>query len=114
MLERLVDVCESRIRKEYFTGISFDDAAKELHRYSDEITIANTIIKDGKDNRFKLVSLRVSDDELEALEAAAAIERMKLGTWIKRASLIEADRIKALSLPTTQPKPAPITPPSIQ
>jgi len=62
----------------------------------------------------KIISLRVNDDELDALEAAAASERMKLGTWIKRAALIEADRIKSLPLPTTQPQPATITPPSIQ
>ena len=111
MLERLVDVCESRIRKEYFTGISFDDAAKELHRYSDEITIANTIVKSGKDNRFKLVSLRVSDDELEALEAAAAGDKLKLTTWIKQAVMKAADGKAAQPLPAIQAQSAATTPP---
>ena len=62
----------------------------------------------------KIISLRVNDDELDAMEAAAASERMKLGTWIKRAALIEADRIKALPLPAIQPQPVTTTPPSIQ
>ena len=62
----------------------------------------------------KIISLRVNDDELDAMEAAAASERMKLGTWIKRAALIEADRIKALPLPTIQPQSVTTTPPSIQ
>ena len=114
MLEQLVDVCESRIRKEYFTGISFDDAAKELHRYSGEITIANTITKDGKDNRYTPISLRVSDDEFEALQSAAAANKLKLGTWIKQAAMKAAGRERTPTLPAERQEQAAITPPSIQ
>ena len=62
----------------------------------------------------KIISLRVNDSELEAMEAAAASERMKLGTWIKRAALIEADRVKSPPLPAERQEQAAITPPSIQ
>ncbi len=62
----------------------------------------------------KIISLRVNDSELEAMEAAAASERMKLGTWIKRAALIEADRVKSPPLPAIQPQPATTTPPTSQ
>ena len=112
ILERFIDVCESRMRKEYFTGVNFDDAARELCRYSDETTIANAIIKSGKDNRSKLVSLRVSDDDLEALEAAAASERLKLGTWIKQAAMKAADRQNTPKTTDEQQEQAEITPQS--
>lgn len=59
----------------------------------------------------KIISLRVNDDELEAMERAAASERMKLGTWIKRSALIEADRIKSQPLPAIQAQSAATTPP---
>lgn len=62
----------------------------------------------------KIISLRVNDSELEAMEAAAASERMKLGTWIKRAALIVADHQKTQQLPAIQMLTLEKTPPSLQ
>lgn len=40
----------------------------------------------------KMISLRLNDKELEALEAAAAGDKLKLTTWIKQAAMKAADR----------------------
>lgn len=62
----------------------------------------------------KMISLRLNDQELEALEAAAAGDKLKLTTWIKQAAMKAADHAKAPPLPAIQPQPATTTPPYIQ
>ena len=62
----------------------------------------------------KVISLRLSSDELTALEAAAKRERIKLGTWIKRAAMIDAERVNSQPLPENNPQSLPITPPNFE
>lgn len=62
----------------------------------------------------KVISLRLSSNELTALEAAAKRERMKLGTWIKRAAMIDAERVNSQTLPENNPQLLPITPPDFE
>lgn len=61
-----------------------------------------------------VISLRLSPDEIDTLKAAAAADKLKLGTWIKRAALIEADRTKSPQLPPIPQQPATTTPQSLQ
>lgn len=62
----------------------------------------------------KMISLRLNDQELEALEAAAAGDKLKLTTWIKQAAMKAADRERMPLLPAERQEQAAITPPSIQ
>ena len=50
----------------------------------------------------KMISLRLNDKELEALEAAAAGDKLKLTTWIKQAAMKAADRERMPPLPAKQ------------
>lgn len=62
----------------------------------------------------KMISLRLNVQELEALEAAATGDKLKLTTWIKQAAMKAADRNNAPPMPDERQKQAAITPPSIQ
>lgn len=62
----------------------------------------------------KMISLRLNDQELEALEEAAAGDKLKLSTWIKQAAMKAADRKHAPQLQEERHEQATITPPSIQ
>jgi len=62
----------------------------------------------------KMISLRLNDQELEALEAAAAGDKLKLTTWIKQAAMKVADRERMPPLPEERQEQAAITPQSIQ
>ena len=58
----------------------------------------------------KMISLRLNEQELEALAAAAKTDKLKLTTWIKQAAMKAADHAKTPQLPETHPQPLPITP----
>lgn len=62
----------------------------------------------------KMISLRLNDQELEALEVAAAGDKLKLTTWIKQAAMKAADRERMPPLPAERTEQAAITPLSIQ
>lgn len=59
----------------------------------------------------KMISLRLNDKELEALEAAAAGDKLKLTTWIKQAAMKAADGKAAQPLPAIQAQSVATTPP---
>ena len=61
-----------------------------------------------------VISLRLSKEEMDALKAAAAADKLKLGTWIKQAAMKAADRNHTPTLPAERQEQAAITPPSIQ
>ncbi len=60
----------------------------------------------------KMISLRLNDKELEALEAAAAGDKLKLTTWIKQAAMKAADRQNTPKTTDEQQEQAEITPQS--
>ena len=60
----------------------------------------------------KMISLRLNDKELEALEAAAAGDKLKLTTWIKQAAMKAADRKNTPKTTDEQQEQAEITPQS--
>jgi len=55
----------------------------------------------------KMISLRLNDKELEALEAAAAGDKLKLTTWIKQAAMKAADSSREHSARTENSHKAP-------
>lgn len=59
----------------------------------------------------KMISLRLNDKELEALEAAAAGDKLKLTTWIKQAAMKAADSKTTPQPPANQTQPSATTPP---
>lgn len=61
-----------------------------------------------------VISLRLSPEEIDILKAAAAADKLKLGTWIKQAAMKAADRERMPLLPAERQELAAITPPSIQ
>lgn len=60
----------------------------------------------------KMISLRLNDKELEALEAAAAGDKLKLTTWIKQAAMKAADRKNTHETTDEQQEQAETTPQS--
>jgi uncharacterized protein (DUF1778 family) len=56
----------------------------------------------------KMISLRLNDKELEALETAAAGDKLKLTTWIKQAAMKAADSRRERSDRTESNQKAPI------
>ena len=62
----------------------------------------------------KMISLRLNVQELEALEAAAAGDKLKLGTWIKQAAMKAADRKQPPETTETKQQDSTITPPLVR
>ncbi len=59
-----------------------------------------------------VISLRLSKEEMDALKAAAAADKLKLGTWIKQAAMKAADRQNTHETTDEQQEQAETTPQS--